>query len=190
MNETVTLELPSELVRKARALAAATNRRLEDAVVDWIGRAVAEPPVESLPDAELLALCDATLKESDQDELSTFLDCLREGSLSEPERGRLEQLMTSYRRGMVLKARACERLWLGGSVQTSTNMPREYLPLDVVRRVREIARHRCGYCAEPTASGAGAASGIAQASHIPRPSVRSGADHVGSWSDRWSGLGN
>jgi hypothetical protein len=28
-------------------------------------------------------------------------------------------------------------------------MPREYLPVEIVRRVREAARHRCGYCLSP-----------------------------------------
>lgn len=28
-------------------------------------------------------------------------------------------------------------------------MPRDYLPIDLVRRVREAARHRCGYCLSP-----------------------------------------
>lgn len=28
-------------------------------------------------------------------------------------------------------------------------MPRDYLPVDVVRRVRESAGHRCGYCLSP-----------------------------------------
>jgi hypothetical protein len=28
-------------------------------------------------------------------------------------------------------------------------MPRDYLPVDLVRRVREAARHRCGYCLSP-----------------------------------------
>jgi hypothetical protein len=28
-------------------------------------------------------------------------------------------------------------------------MPHEYLPLDVVRRVRDAAQHRCGYCLSP-----------------------------------------
>jgi 5-methylcytosine-specific restriction endonuclease McrA len=28
-------------------------------------------------------------------------------------------------------------------------MPREYIPVAVERRVREAARHRCGYCLSP-----------------------------------------
>ena len=71
----------------------------------WIGRAVADPPVEFLPDGELLALCDATLDGVRQEELSVLLADLREGTLELSQRVRLEELMAGYRRGLVLKAR-------------------------------------------------------------------------------------
>ena len=106
MSETLTVEIPYELAQRARALAIASNRRLEDAVVEWIGRVVADPPVESLPDGELLALCDATLDAARQEELSALLADLREGTLATSQRARLEELMAGYRRGLVLKARA------------------------------------------------------------------------------------
>ncbi len=106
MSETVTVEIPSELAQQARALAIASKRRLEDAVVEWIGRAVADPPVEFLPDGELLAFCDATLDGVRQEELSVLLADLREGTLAISQRVRLEELMAGYRRGLVLKARA------------------------------------------------------------------------------------
>ena len=88
------------------ALAIVSNRRLEDAVVEWIGRVVADPPVESLPDVKLLALCDATLDAARQEELSALLADLREGMLATTQRARLEELVAGYRRGLVLKARA------------------------------------------------------------------------------------
>ena len=69
MSETVALEIPDELARRARALADATHRRFEDVVVDSLRRAVEEPAVETMPDASLLALCDATLGSADQDAL-------------------------------------------------------------------------------------------------------------------------
>ncbi len=106
MSETLTVEIPSELAQQARALAIAGNRRLEDAVVEWISRMVADPPVESLPDGELLALCDATLDTARQEELSALLADLREDTLAASQRARLEELMAGYRRGLVLKARA------------------------------------------------------------------------------------
>jgi len=106
MSETVTLQIPDELARRARDLAAATHRRFEDAVVDWLRRAVEHPDVESLPDDSLLALCDATLGAVDQEALTTLLAGHREGSLSSEEVARLDELMACYRRGLVLKAQA------------------------------------------------------------------------------------
>jgi hypothetical protein len=106
MSETVTVELPDELSRRARRLAIAANRRLEDAVVDWIGQAVSEWDVASLPDDELLRLCDATLETGEQEELSNRLAEAREGTLDAAGRARLDALMDRYRRGLVLKARA------------------------------------------------------------------------------------
>src|SRR5262249_42232374 len=101
-----TVELPDELARRARVLAAARNRRLEDAVIDWIGQAVAEPEIEALPDDELLEYCDMTLDSAMQDELSRLLFEARENALDIPRRTRLDDLISVYRRGLVRKARA------------------------------------------------------------------------------------
>jgi predicted HTH domain antitoxin len=49
MSQTLTVELPDELARRARSVAAAGKRRLEDAVIDWISQAVAEPEIEGFP---------------------------------------------------------------------------------------------------------------------------------------------
>lgn len=110
MSELLTVEIPDDLARRARALAAASHRRLEDAVVDWIGQAVADPEVESLLDDSLLALCDAMMEPVQQEELSDLLARHREGGLAESDRSRLDQLMAVYRRGLVQKARALEEV--------------------------------------------------------------------------------
>jgi hypothetical protein len=106
MSESLTLDLPEDLAREARALAAATNRRLEDVVIESVARAVAESDVEALSDTQLLALCDATLAPADQDNLSRLLAEQRATPLEATDRARLDDLMTAYRRGLVLKARA------------------------------------------------------------------------------------
>jgi hypothetical protein len=106
MSELLTVEIPNDLAQRARALAAATNRRLEDAVVDWIGEAVAEPDVGSLSDESLQALCEATIEAGQQEELSDLLARHREGELTEADRARLDGLMAVYRSGLVRKARA------------------------------------------------------------------------------------
>lgn len=106
MSETVILEIPDELARRARALADATRRRFEDVVVDGLRRAVEEPSVEALADGELLALCEATLDPADQEALSALLAGSREGTLSAADEAALDALMGAYRRGLILKARA------------------------------------------------------------------------------------
>jgi hypothetical protein len=106
MSEVITVELPADLARQARAWAAATNRRLEDAIVEWVSRGVAEPAVESLPDDAVLALCDAALPPEQQADLSDLLARQREGALAAAEAARLDGLLSEYRRGLVLKARA------------------------------------------------------------------------------------
>jgi hypothetical protein len=57
--------------------------------VDWLRRALDDPPVESLPDETLLTICDATFGEADQEALTSLLDGHREGSLSDEDKGRL-----------------------------------------------------------------------------------------------------
>ncbi len=106
MSDRVTIELPDDLARRARAAAAAGHRRLEEAVVEWIGRAVAEPDVGTMTDEELLRLCDSMLDAADQEELSRLLADSREGRLDAAGRERLDALISLYRRGTVRKARA------------------------------------------------------------------------------------
>jgi hypothetical protein len=106
MGVKVTVELPEELARRAQAVAAQTSRRLEDVLVEWIDRAVTEPAVESLPDDQVLRLCDAQLERNQQEELSDLLARNREGVLPNAERARLDELMGIYRRGLVRKAQA------------------------------------------------------------------------------------
>ena len=108
MSEVITLELPSELARKARAMAASTNRRFEDAVVQWIERAVAEPDIEELSDAEVLGLSQGQWPEPMQNELSDLLAGNREGTLSDTEHQRLEELMSKYQDDLLRKAQALQ----------------------------------------------------------------------------------
>lgn len=106
MSESVTLQVPDSLAQRARALAAATNRRLEEVLLDWLDQAAADPDPSTLSDVDLLRLCDLSLDPDRQEELSDLLARVREGNLSESDRTRLDELMLVYRRGLVLKARA------------------------------------------------------------------------------------
>jgi hypothetical protein len=106
MGEVVTLEIPAETARRAREVAALTHRRLEDVLVEWLEHAVSEPPIESLPDDQLLTLCALQMEAAQQEALSDLLAGNREGVLNETERERLDDLMQHYRHGLVRKARA------------------------------------------------------------------------------------
>jgi hypothetical protein len=104
--QTVTLEVPEPVVESARAIATLTNRRVEDVLVDWLDRAATELPVEQLSDAQVLALRDLQMGESEQAELDALLAAQREGALADADRHRLDSLMAHYRRGLVRKAQA------------------------------------------------------------------------------------
>ncbi len=106
MSVSVTVELPEELARHAQAIANQTRRRFEEVLVDWMYRAAGEPSVESLSDAEVLALSHAMMDPKDDEELSDLLTGNQEGTLQERERRRLDELMAVYRRGLVRKAQA------------------------------------------------------------------------------------
>jgi hypothetical protein len=106
MTEKVTLELPKELAQHARTVAAETRRPFEEVLLEWMDRAGGERAVESLPDADLLALCDRELDAGQQEELSDLLAGSREGLLQDAQRDRLEELMRVYRRALVRKAQA------------------------------------------------------------------------------------
>ncbi|MBW4516680.1 MAG: hypothetical protein KME11_15840 [Timaviella obliquedivisa GSE-PSE-MK23-08B] len=106
MAEIVTLELSEALAQQARQIASLTHRRLEDVLLEWIDRAVTELPIESLPDEQILTLCDLHMEPEQQERLSDLLAQNQEGQISPTELDHLDQLMKIYRRGLVHKARA------------------------------------------------------------------------------------
>lgn len=106
MGEVVTLNLPEVIATRARTIAFQTHRRIEDVLIEWLDREAMEPPVETLSDAEVVALADMQLPTSEQSELDDLLFDQREGQLTEQSRQRLDELMDIYRRGMVRKAEA------------------------------------------------------------------------------------
>lgn len=65
-----------------------------------------EPALDLLSDAELLAVCDTQWEASLQESLSDLLERNQEGELDTDERRWLEDLMRTYRAGLVRKAQA------------------------------------------------------------------------------------
>jgi hypothetical protein len=103
MTQTVTLEMPADLVQRARAVADRAGLRFEDVLVSWISP---NDSPETLSDQEVLALCDSQMPEDEQEQLSELLYRQREGQLTPADRARLDELMGNYRRGMLRKADA------------------------------------------------------------------------------------
>lgn len=86
MVQVVSLNLPEEVAARASQIALETHRRLEDVLVEWLDRATIEPPIETLTDAEVIALCDLQLSKTQQSELDDLLYDQREGQLTEKTR--------------------------------------------------------------------------------------------------------
>ncbi len=108
MAETITLELPEDLVIQAKDVASRTQRRLEAVLLEWLDRAAAETSLDSLTDSQIVALCDMQMDTDQQEEMSHLLADNREGRLTETDRQRLDELMQLYRRGLVRKAQALQ----------------------------------------------------------------------------------
>jgi predicted transcriptional regulator len=106
MAEKVTIELPEELVQQVRTVASRTHRSFDEVLADCIRLAGIEPAVELLNDEELLAVADSEWDASLQDSLSDLLERNQEGTLDAGERRRLDDLMRTYRAGLVRKAQA------------------------------------------------------------------------------------
>ncbi|MCP4419897.1 MAG: hypothetical protein GY805_25065 [Chloroflexi bacterium] len=106
MAEQVTLNIPQPVAQNARAIAARTQRRMEDVLIEWIDKIASELPVDSLSDEEVLTLCDLEMTTDEQTQLSALLTLNREGTLNQKQRRQLDKLMTLYRKGMIRKAQA------------------------------------------------------------------------------------
>ncbi len=106
MTEKITIDLPEDIMQQVRTVAARTQRSFEEVLVEWIRRAGAEPVMELLPDEELLTVCDSHPDLAQQEELSELLEGNQEGGLLDHEKCRLEDLMRSYRTGLVRKSQA------------------------------------------------------------------------------------
>jgi hypothetical protein len=70
-------------------------------LVEWIDRAITELPLESLPDEQVLALCDMQMESEQREVFSDLLARNQEGLLSDTEISQLDELMQVYRRGLV-----------------------------------------------------------------------------------------
>src|SRR5689334_635362 len=106
MGEIIAVELSETTARIIHEIADRTGRDPRTVLSELIDRSVNELPVDALSDDEVLTLCDLNMSEPEQAELSDLLADQREGTLTSPQKERLEQLMQNYRHGLVRKSEA------------------------------------------------------------------------------------
>ncbi|MEM9948676.1 MAG: hypothetical protein AAF810_21785 [Cyanobacteria bacterium P01_D01_bin.36] len=106
MVRSISLDIPDSIVQQAQQLASQNQQRLEDILLEWLTHSFTEHPVETLPDSQILALCNMQLDELQQEALDTLLEKQREDELTLADSQELKFLMKLYRRGLLRKAKA------------------------------------------------------------------------------------
>lgn len=106
MSVTVTLDLPEHLAEQAERFAKAKRLPLSDLLTDWIGDAVRTQSLSDLEGAEIIRLSELTLHAQQQERQGELLESKRESRLSASDAEELNGLMTVYRNGLILKAKA------------------------------------------------------------------------------------
>jgi hypothetical protein len=106
MVQSIRLDIPDSIVQQAQKLAQQNQQRPEDILLEWLTNSFTEHPIETLPDSQILALCNMQLDEQQQETLDALLEKQREGELTPPDDQELKFLMGLYRRGLVRKAKA------------------------------------------------------------------------------------
>jgi hypothetical protein len=116
MSTQVVVTLPDEVYASAHRLAELMHREVADVLTDALRLAIPAlrpvpdpgPPVESVSDAEVLALTELQLPPEQDRRLSVLLDRQQGGSLTETERPELGALMQAYQEGLLRKAQGLE----------------------------------------------------------------------------------
>jgi hypothetical protein len=106
MSESITLQLPEPLVKKVKEIAMLNHQGIEEMLIEWIDRAINEIPIDSLPDEQVLALCNIQMEGQQQRIFSDLQARHNEGQLDVQEISKLDELMKLYRHGSVRKAKA------------------------------------------------------------------------------------
>ncbi|PZO16898.1 MAG: hypothetical protein DCF25_11935 [Leptolyngbya foveolarum] len=106
MAQSINLDIPDSIVQQAQQLASQSQQRIEDVLVERLTHSFTEHPVETLPDSQILALCNMQLDEQQQETLNTLTEKQREDDLTPADSQELQFLMGLYRRGLLRKAKA------------------------------------------------------------------------------------
>jgi hypothetical protein len=116
MSTQVTVTLPDEVYRSAVRLAQLTRSEVADVLSDTLTLSLPAlhqdsevlPPIETLSDADILALTALELPPAQDRRLSALLERQQAGSLTDAERGELLTLMQAYQEGLLRKAQALQ----------------------------------------------------------------------------------
>ena len=108
MSESIALELPEPLAKKVKEIAALTRQGIEEMLIEWIDRTINEIPIDTLPDEQVLALCNLQMGGQQQRIFSDLQARNSEGLLNAQEVKKLNELMQVYRHGSVRKAKAMQ----------------------------------------------------------------------------------
>ena len=66
MSESIALELLETLVKKVKEIAALNRQGIEEMLIEWIDHTINEIPIDTLPDEQVLALCNLLMGEQQQ----------------------------------------------------------------------------------------------------------------------------
>ncbi len=107
----VVLTLPDNLYHSAEQLAAGAQQPVQQVLTDVLSNAlggwtVTEPPLQMLPDEQLLALCDSQMEPRQSERVSELLNKQQAGTLTASELPELWALARIYELGQLQKAEA------------------------------------------------------------------------------------
>ena len=120
MKRRITLNLRDDLLQRVMEIAEQSNRDPEQLLEEWVSRYADDLPVETLSDDEVLRLCDFEMNIIQKQELRNLLYLQNEDLFTNAQQIRLDELLQSYRRGIIRQARAIEVATSRGLIHTDS----------------------------------------------------------------------
>jgi hypothetical protein len=106
VSQQITIEVSEQAARHASAVAAQTQRRVEEVLAEWLESLIQDMPIETMSDTEVLALAGLQFSDEQQEILTDLLEQNREDNLDAEGRRRLDELMRIYEHGLLRKSQA------------------------------------------------------------------------------------
>jgi hypothetical protein len=107
----ISVDLPPELYERLREAAEHRAQSLESVMVDGLSLLFGAPPpgvslLETLTDDILIQIIHLRLPESDAAQLSNLLEKGNQGTITDPQKTRLDELVAAVNRQMLLRSEA------------------------------------------------------------------------------------